>query len=617
VFSGNGTGDWTRDVTVEIALVLGVIVVALALLALELLRVDLVAVGVLLLLALGGFVTAKQAFSAFSSTAVITVGSMFVISEGLLRTGVASRVGQSILRLTCNSEARLVVVLMLTGGLMSAFMNNVGAVAMLLPAVIGIARETRISPSKLCIPLGFGSLLGGVCTLVGTPANLLVSDALGSRGLAPLGIFDFTPVGLILLVMGIGYMAVLGRHLLPDRPLDPRLRAIPSVRRTAREFYRLQDRLFVVRILPDSSLVGMTLLDSQLGKNLGVNVLSIVRQDRNSPAPTKDEILLADDLLLVEGRPEEVRGAERQTGLALESEVGCEIQDLQSDGIGVAEMVLAPHSSLTGRTLEDIHFRDRFGLTVLAVWRDGQPRHLGLASLPLRFGDAFLVQGPWEKIRLLGSEPDFLLLESSEEKSRPQKMRWAVGILALVVVSQITGLLPIALATFLGAVLTIAVGCLSVDEAYAAIDWRVIFLIGGMLPLGLALEQTGAARFLVDLIIAAMGGAGPYLIQAGILVLTVVLTQILPSTAIAVLMAPIGLDTAIRMGADPRALLLGIAMAASASFVTPIGHKVSVLVMGPGSYKFTDYTRTGLLLNLLVLLIILVALPVFWASGSM
>jgi di/tricarboxylate transporter len=603
--------------TVEIASVLGVIVVAMSLLALDLLRVDLVAAGVLLFLALGGFVTTKQAFSAFSGSAIITVGSMFVISEGVLRAGVASRVGRTILKVTSSSEARLIVALMLTGGLMSAFMNNVGAVAMLLPAVIGIARETNISPSKLCIPLGFGSLLGGVCTLVGTPANLLVSDALGSRGLAPLGIFDFTPVGLILLVVGIGYMAVLGRHLLPERPLDPRLRAIPSVRRTAREYYRLEDRLFVVRILPHSALVGMTLLDSQLGKTLGVNVLSIVRKDRNSPAPTKEEMLLADDLLLVEGRPEEIYGAEQQVGLALETEVGCEIQDLQSDDIGVAEMVLAPHSSLTGRTLEDIHFRDRFGLTVLAVWRDGRPRRSDLARLPLRFGDAFLVQGPWEKIRLLGSEPDFLLLESSEERARPHKMRWAVGVLALVVVSQITGLLPIALATFLGAALIIAVGGLSVDEAYAAIDWKIIFLIGGMLPLGLALEETGAALYLVDLIIAMMGGTGAYLIQAGILVLTVLLTQVLPSPAIAVLMAPVGLDTAARVGADPRALLLGIAMAASASFLTPVGHQVSVLVMGPGSYKFTDYTRAGLLLNLLVLLIILVALPVFWASGSM
>jgi di/tricarboxylate transporter len=235
----------------------------------------------------------------------------------------------------------------------------------------------------------------------------------------------------------------------------------------------------------------------------------------------------------------------------------------------------------------------------------------------LRFGDAFLVQGPWERIRLLGSDPDFLLLESSEERSRPHKMFWALGILALVVLSQITGLLPITLATFLGAVLTVAVGCLRVDEAYAAIDWRVIFLIGGMLPLGLALEETGAARFLVGLVIAAMGGMGSYFIQAGILVVTVLLTQILPSTAIAVLMAPIGLDAAIRMGSNPQALLLGIAMAASASYMTPIGHKVSVLVMGPGNYKFTDYTRSGVLLNLLVLLIILVALPAVWAAGRM
>jgi len=600
---------------VEIALVLGILLVALFLLALDLFRVDVVAMGVLLTLSLSGLVTVGEAFSSFSNPAIITVGAIFIISEGLLRTGAASYMSGNILKVTGDNETRLIVVVMATAGLLSAFVNDVGATAMLLPAIIDIARQTQVSPSKLCIPLSFGSLLGGLCTLIGTPANILVSNVLTDRGLAPLGIFDFTAVGLTTLVVGIAYMALVGRHLLPDRPLDKRLRAVPSLRKKAREYYRLQERLFTVRILRDSPLVGMTIAESPLGKALGLNILSTIRQGRKRPAPAKDEVLLADDLLLVEGRAEEIADAQQPKGLEVEHEVGWEIQDLESEEVGVVEVVLAPHSSLAGKTLEGIDFRDKFGLTVVAIWREGRPRRTRLADLPLRFGDALLVQGPWEKIRLLGTEPDFLLLEPSEQRLRTGKVRWALGILLLAVASLVTGLLPIALASFLGAALMVITGCLTIDEAYAAIDWRVIFLMAGMLPLGLALEKAGAVGYLASLMIGAIGARGPYFSLAGILLVVALLTQAIPGVAAAVLVAPIALDTAARIGTDPRGLLLGVAMAASASFVTPIGHKVNILVMGPGNYKFTDYTKVGLPLNLLVLLIIILVLPVFWPLG--
>jgi di/tricarboxylate transporter len=598
--------------TVEIALALSILLASIALLALDLFRVDALALGVLLILAASGLVTSGEAFSSFSNPAIVTVGAIFIVSEGLLRTGAASFMSRSILRLTGGRETRLIVVIMATGGLLSAFINNVGATAMLLPAIIDIARQTEISPSKLCIPLAYGSLLGGLCTLIGTPANILVSNALSDRGFAPLAMFDFTRIGLTSLVVGIAYMALVGRHLLPDRPRDRRLRAVPSVRKTAREQYRLQERLFRVRILPRSPLVGMTILASELGKTLGLNVLSIARQERNMTAPTKNEVLWAGDVLLVAGKTEEILGAGQPQGLEIEREVGWEVRDLQSEDIGLAEVVLAPRSSLAGKTLEDMHFRDRFGMSVLAIWREGRPRRTGLADLPLRFGDALLVQGPWDRIRLLGEESDFLLLGPIEEIPLTSKVRWALGVLVLMIASLITGFLPVSLATSLGAALMVVTGCLTVDQAYEAVDWKVIFLIAGMLPLGLALERTGAARYLAGLIVTASGAQAAYLALAGLIVLIALLTQVLPNAATAVLMAPVALDAAVRMGADPRIALLCVAVAASASFVTPIGHQVNILAMGPGNYKFTDYTKVGLPLNLMVLFIILLAL---FASG--
>ncbi|MEA3346176.1 MAG: SLC13 family permease [Chloroflexota bacterium] len=605
--------------TIGIAFVLAIILAALLLFAMDLLRVDVVALGVLLTLVLTGLTTPEEAFSGLSNTAVITVGGVFVISEGLMRTGAVSYISRNMLKVTGNSEVRLIVIVMATAGLLSAFINNVGATAILLPAIIDISRRTEISPSKLCIPLAFGALLGGLCTSIGTPANLLVNSVLSDRGLAPLGIFDFTAVGLVNLTAAIGYMTLIGRHLLPDRPLDERLKNTHSVREKVREDYRLRERLFTARVSPDSPLVGKTIAESQLGKALDLNILDIVRRGRNKPAPSRDEVLLADDLLLIEGKegkispvPDQARAGDRQfRGLEIERGIGCEIENLQSGRIRVVEAMLAPHSSLVGKTLREMRFRERFGLTVLAIWREGQPRRTALADLPLRFGDAFLVQGPREKIHLLGKEPDFLLLDPAEQILRTERIKWALGILLLVVTMLVTGLLPVGVTMLLGAILMVLTGCLTIDEAYTAIGWKVIFLMAGMLPLGLALEKTGAAGYLADLIIGTIGAREPRFIPAAILLLVGLLTQILPAPATAVLMAPIALNTALQMRIDARTLLLGVAMASSASFITPIGHKVNVLVMGPGGYKFSDYIRVGLLLNLLVLLMILLWVSAF------
>ncbi|HID86267.1 MAG TPA: SLC13 family permease [Anaerolineae bacterium] len=599
--------------TIEIALVLAILVGAIILFVTEWLRMDLVALLVLLILTLTGLVTPTQAFSGFSSPAVLTVGAIFVVSNGLLRTGVANAIGDRILRLAGTSEVWLIVTIMATVGLMSSVMNNIGATAVLLPVVISIARQTKISPSKLLIPLSTGSLLGGVATLIGTPPNILVADMMQQRGLVPFSFFDFTPLGLLGLGAGIAFMVLVGRHLLPDRPLEDKLVTLQALQRQIAELYQLRERLFEMRVLPHSPLVGKTIAESHFGQRLGLTILGIIRNREPKLAPSKEERLLADDLLLVEGKVEDVLDAQRAQGVEVEREVPLDIQDLQSEEIGVVEAVLSPRSSLVGRTLAGINFRDRFGLTVLAIWREGRPRRTGLANLPLRFGDALLLQGPWDKIRLLQSDPDFVILGAREpERVRTKRAPLAVAILLLTLAPVVLGWLPIATAGLMGACLMVLLRCLTMEEAMESIDWPSILLIAGMLPLGTAMQMTGAARFLADLVVEAVGHQGPFALLTGLFIFTALLAEIMPNPAMAVLIVPIAIGAAQGTGINPRALLMAVTIAINRGSITPMSHPAHALVMGPGNYHFPDYFKVGLPLTLVIMVVTLLALPFFF-----
>lgn len=586
---------------IEVALLGATLFAALFAFVSQRFRVEIVAMSVLVILTLSGLVTVPEALSGFSNPAVITVGAVLVVSGGLLHTGVAGTLGRGLLRLASSSEARIVALLMATAGLLSAFINNVGAIAVLMPAAMEIARRARISPSKLLIPLAFGSLLGGMTTLIGTPPNILANQYLLDRGFEPFSFFDFTPAGAAALVVGILYMSLVGRRLIPSRRFVDDLQWDLQQPLARPEAYHLEERLFEVRIPEDSRLDGKSIGETHFREALHLTILSIVRDGKTKLAPGAAETLRAGDILLVEGKPEEI--ARFESGHALELQVGPHVsmQDLESRETGVAEAVLAPHSDLVGKSLRQIRFREKFRLTGLAIWRRAKAIRTGVADTPLEFGDALLMQGPRSSFELLRTNGDFLILEAGyEREERKNRAPYAVLILLAVVGVAIFGLLPISMAMVVGAGFMIVTGCLSLEEAYESIDWRVIFLVVGMLPAGIAMDKSGVAQLLGDQMVRLSHGQ-PFATLLGLLAVTMLLSQIITTQASIVLMAPIVFSAAQSMGTDPSFFLLGSSIASSMAFLTPIGHPANMLVMGPGGYRFTDYTKVGLPLCLFTL----------------
>ncbi len=586
--------------TPEIGFTLLIILVAVVLFASEKLRVDVIALLVLLTLALTGLVSPLEAFSGFSSPAVITVWAVYIVSGALFKTGVADLLGERIIGLAGRSEPRLVVVIMLTVGLMSGFMNNIGATAVLLPAVIGIARQAKIAVSKLLIPLSFASLMGGSLTIIGTPPNILANDILASRGLPTFAFFDITPLGAIVFGTGIVYMLLIGRHLLPVRE--------PAEERQAA--FQLRDYISEVRVPEGSALAGLTLLESRLGADYDLTVIAIMRDGEVRTALHPNTRMLADDLLLVEGPVENLIRAREATGLVIEAERAA---GLDPERVDLIEATLAPRSRMVGRTLREMRFRDRYGFTALAIWRQGEAIIERLPDVRLQFGDALLLQGVRDRLPALQEGDEFLVLEPvMVETRRRRKAPIAVGAMALALGLVTFADLHISTSLVIAAVLMVLTGCLSMDEAYESIEWRSVFLIAGMLPLGIAMESTGTARFLADQIIRVMGGLGPVGVLAGVYVLAALITEPMSNAAATVLVTPIAIDTALGLGASPHTFVLAVVIGSATSFLTPVGHQANVLVFGPGGYRFFDYTKVGAPLNIVLFTAVMIFAPLLW-----
>jgi di/tricarboxylate transporter len=593
--------------TPQIALTLAIIAGALIVFATEKLRVDVVALLVLLTVGLTGLVGPKEVFAGFSNSAVITVWAVYIVSGGLFKTGVADILGKFILRLSGANEMRLIVVIMLTCGLMSAFMNNVGATAMLMPAVVSIAKRTNIPASKLLIPLSFSSLLGGKMTLIGTPANILATSIVEKYGLPTFSFFDFTPIGVVVLATGVLYMAFIGRHFLPSRqPPGP---GTPQIKGQLRTY------ISEVRVLPDGNLAGRSLLESRLGAEYELTAIALVRGNRTITKLERATLIEQDDILLIEGSAENLLRARKELGLvtANESKRHGELDRLSEEEIGIVESTLAPRSSMVNRSLRSLNFRERYGFTVLAIRRQGEMITKRLRSVRLQFGDDLLLQGPRDRLRELEENNDFLVLEPLEiPERRRRKMPIAIGLMLLVIGLVLFAGLDISIAMVLGAVGMVLTRCLNMDEAYESIDWRTVFLVAGMLPLGTAMEVTGTARYIADLMLSLIGGLGPMAALAGMYLLAALITQPMSNAAAMVLVVPIALDTALSLGANHLTFTLAVVIGAATSFLTPVGHKANVLVFGPGGYKFFDYARVGALLTVFLFVVTMIALPVFF-----
>lgn len=593
-------------------LVLFLVSVAALLFITEWLRADLVALLLLVTLGATGILSPQETLSGFSRSAVITILAIFILTAGLAKTGVTRALGARLVRWGAQSEGSLLVVLMSVAAVLSLFMNNIAAASVLLPVAVGISRDRKISPSKLMMPLAFGTLLGGMATLL-TTSNILVSGALRDAGYSALGLFDFAPIGVPATIAGIIYMLVVGRRLLPRRaPLDWE-RMLTASRAPLTDVYGIRERWVQVCVPDGSPLEGRTLAEAGLGRELGINVIAVVHNGKSRLAPPPRERLYAGSELFLQAREEQIdvlhtRGLDiMPTPLQLDS--------LTSDVIGLFELVLAPRSMAVGKTLREIHFREKFDLNVLAIWTEGRPRRVGLGDMRLEPGQALLVLGPRERLRLLQSENDFLVLtDTAEEGLRPKRMVHALVIMTVSIMLAGSGLLATAEAMLAGALAMVLVGALTMDEAYQSVEWKSIFLIAGILPVGLALNNTGASAVIGQWIVQALGGWGQAAVITGLLVVTVVLTQVMSGQATAVILAPIAIQAAQRLHANPRTFALAVAYGCSLAFLTPLAHPANVLVMGPGGYKFVDYFRAGILLTLLLGAIIIALLILGWGS---
>lgn len=594
----------------DAVLVLLLVAVASLFLITEWLRADLVALLLLVALGVSRVLTPQETLSGFSRSAVITILAIFILTAGLAKTGATRALGARVVRWSGTSERRMIVVLMLVAAFLSLFMNNIAAASVLLPVAVGVSRERQISPSKLMMPLAFGSLLGGTATLL-TTSNILVSSALRDAGYTSFGLFDFAPIGVPVVALGILYMVLVGRKLLPRRaPADWERLMLTSRTRLA-DIYGIRERWVHARVPLGSPLEGQTLEQVGLGRELGVNVVAMIHNGKSRFAPPPSEHLHAGGDLFLQARDEQLeplraRGLEIQTDRTM-------VYSLTSDDIGLFEVVLAPRSQALGKTLREIHFREKYGLSVLAIWSEGRPRRVGLGDMPLRPGHALLVLGPRERARLLQNDGDFIvLMDTVEEGLRTKRMPHAIVIMAVAIALAGSGVLATAEAMLAGALAMVLVGALTMDEAYQAIEWRSIFLIAGMLPLGTALDKTEAAHALGQWMVQLLGGLGPVAVMAGLLISATILTQIMSGQATAVILAPIAIHAAERAQANPHAFALAVAYGCSLAFLSPIAHPANVLVMGPGGYRFADYLRVGIALTILLIALISQLLSIGW-----
>lgn len=591
-----------------------ILLVAMVLFLSDKVRSDLVALLVLFALSVTGVLTTQEAFSGFSRSAVITIASIFVLAEGLQRTGVTEKVGTVLLRLGGSSESRLVIVVMAAGAFLSLFMNNIAAAAVLLPAVSGAARKADVRASRLLMPLAFATILGGTATLL-TTTNIVVSSLLREHGLEGFGMLDFAPVGIPIVIAGIVYMALAGRRLLPvESPLE-RFRDRSRTDLDLIDLYRLSERLFRARVPANSSLIGRLLAQSKLREAYNVNVIAIERSGgRMTYSPAADSVLNRDDILLLEGNVDDFRRRDVEPYLEILPARDWRERDLETPTVVVVEAMLSPRSQLIGQTLGAAHFREKYGMSVLAIWRGGEQIYTEMSEEPLQFGDALLLQGPRDRLSVLSSEQDLILLshEGKESVLEFRKGGLALGIMLVSLIFAAVNPSLIGEIVLGGGLLMVLTRVLSMDTAYRAIGWRSVFLVAGMLPMGIAMTKVGAAELLAGRLISLVGTAAPLLMLAGLFLLATLLTQAMNGAAVAAVIIPIAIQAGETIGMNPRSLAMGVALATSMAFLTPLGHPVNVLVMGPGGYRFRDYVKVGLPLTLLVFGIVMLLLPRVW-----
>ncbi len=561
------------------------------------------------LVATGVITNPSDALKGFGNHAVIAIASIFVVGGALQESGVATLIARGLHRMGGRSEGRLLVLVMLASALLSAFINNAAAVALLLPAVVALCRRTLVQPGRLLMPLAYATVLGGTVTMIGTAPNLIVANFLRElsetetyAGVEPLGVFDFALVGVPVVVVGTVYMATLGRRLLPQRAVEDRLRDARLPEEVASS-YGLEQNLFQMRVVEGSGVAGKTIAEAAIRSRYGLSIVLVVRPGpmgtHRYVHPTTDLHLQPEDRLYLDG--EEVAAwnfAETemlQFGLAGPKT----IEEMLGRGVTLAEVTIPPRSRAVGKTLREIRFRKRFHLGVISLWRRGAPARKEGGAVPLEEGDVFLVSGHAESVEALGRHPDFTVLTDQSLVEDAGRAPLAVLLLFVALVPPIAGWLPISISALAAALLMVITGCISPQGLRRAIDWKVLALIVGTVPLGVALEEQGVAAAAADGILAAVQGLGTPAVLAALFLLAAVVAMLSTNAASAVIVTPVAAQVALAGGLDLRVALLAVAYGCSCAFILPFA-QWNLLVMAPGGYRSTDYLKVGLLLSLLM-----------------
>ena len=583
-------------------LVLAITVVAAFLFVTEKLRADLAAMIVLVLLLIFQIVKPDQALYGFANTATATVAAMFVISAGLWRTGLVEWLAGHLDRLAGKGERRLIIVLCFTVALLSAFIVNTATVAILIPVAIILAKTRRITPSRVLIPLSFASQFGGVCTLVGTSTNILVNSMAVENGLKRFHMFEFAPLGIILTLIGVLYLTVFSRILIPKRKgVDEQI-----------DKYRLADYLAEMKVKSGSSLIDKRWSDMKNKDLEGIDLIKIIRDGKATWRASATKIK-EDDYLLLHGNADELIKIKDKYSLETRADVVINDQKLQSDKIELIEALVPPRSRLIGRTLRRADYIRRYGCVVLAIQRRGNVLRDRLVDISFDDGDTLLLQCDRESVQRIMQSTDLIVTnELTELHLRKDRAITALGILISVVLLAAFNIVPILVAALIGAVAMVLGRCISIEEAYKAIDWKVIFLLGGILPLGLAMQQTGTAAWLANTVMKPLIEMGPVVVLACLYLITAALTEVMSNNASAILLVPIALSIAEIMGVSARPFLIAITFAASTSFATPIGYQTNTMIYAPGGYKFSDFARIGIPLNIIFWIATVLLAPVIW-----
>lgn len=595
--------------TFEIITVISLLFAALVLFGTEKLPVDVVGILLVIGLVLSGVLTVNEGLSGFGDNVIITIGGLFILTGGLIKTGLVDLIGRRLYKIAGNNEFVLTALIMGIAAVAASVLKNTTTTAMFLPVVIGLSERAKIPPSKLLMPLAFGAILGGSCTLIGTSTNLAVSGAMQRYGMEGYTMFELTTVGIIIVAVGMIYMLFFGNRMLPSRGGED----------SFTEQYSIREYISELLVLPGSALVGKTLQEADLNRELDLNVLGIIRDNNQITSPESRERIQMNDLLIVEGKLANILNIKTEAGLEIKADFKLNDEVLEGGEIELFEVMVMRDSSIAGQTLKHLKFRQNYDLTVLAINRHGETFLEKLSEVRLKFGDVLLVQGKRKKIEPLVIDGEMLLLEDvSAGSMRTEKRKWALTafglFLALSLTKVITGGLidiPLAICVLLGVLLLLATKTIRHSELYSLIDFRLLVLIACMMSFGIAMEKTGTDKYLAGLIVEYFQQYGAVAVLAGFFALTVILTQPMSNQAAALVVLPVAIKTAIALGLNPRTFAVAVTFAASFSFITPL-EPACVLVYTPGRYKFMDFVKIGTILTIIVFVTAILLVPIFW-----